>query len=182
MDLIYWTCVLLILAIALSFYLLITDCNKRSPKLKCSFSYSVFLGQYHNIIQLLLKSNDTFYGTVGLILIYDIPINAFVVTYLTKYSVSQAQRILLMLIVSLQLISILMLLATPVQVNKKVMISTKHFQTTLFHMDNQNVRLKWKYLTQLEFSHFKPQVGYTLTPYGTVSFSLIIEVCIQTIV
>ena len=108
---------LLVLTLAFSFYLLITDCIKLSPKLNCISCYSVFLGQYHSVIQLLLKSNDMFYRTIGLILIYDIPINAFVVTYLTKFSVSEAQRILLMLIVSLQLTSILMLLATPVQVN-----------------------------------------------------------------
>ena len=173
---------LIIPTMALSFCLLIADCIKLSPNVKCSFSYSFFLEKYHNVIHLLLKSNDTFFENIGLVLIYDIPINAFVVTYLTNFSVSEAQRILLMLIVWLQLIGILLLLAGPVISNKKVMGSTKHFQTVLSHMDNENGRLKWKYLTQLEFTHFKPQVGYTLTPYGAITFSLIIEVCIQTIV
>ena len=168
---------LIIPTMAMNFYLLITDCNKRSTKSKCNFCYSVFLGQ------LLLKSNDImFYGTVGVMLAYYFPVNSFVVTYLTKFSVSQAQRILLMLIAILQLIGILVLLAIPIQVNKQMVTISKRLQTTLFCMDKQNFRLKWKYLSQLEFIQSRPQIGYTLTPYGAITFSLIIEVCIQTIV
>ena len=174
---------LIIPTMAMNFYLLITDCNKRSTKSKCNFCYSVFLGQYHNVIQLLLKSNDImFYGTVGVMLAYYFPVNSFVVTYLTKFSVSQAQRILLMLIAILQLIGILVLLAIPIQVNKKMVTISKRLQTTLFCMDKQNFRLKWKYLSQLEFIQSRPQIGYTLPPYGAITFGLIIEVCIQTIV
>ena len=167
---------LIIPTMALTFYLLIIDCNKRSIKSQYSICYSFFLGQYYNVIQLLLKSNDSIiYGIIGIVLVYNLPIHAYIATYLTTFSIMGTRKALFLIILLIQTFGFIFLLSLPAIVNKNVVSIRKSFEAFLQCM-GQNVRIKWKYLTYMEFLQSKPQVGYTLFPYGAITFKLIIEV------
>ena len=173
-----YTITLIIPTMALSFILLIKDCNQSSFKAKQRFSYVNSFRNYHRVFQLLLQSNDIMiYGIIGCVLIYNIPIHAYMVTYMTTFNISKTQKVLFLLILAIQTSGFIFLLSIPATVNKKVSVIRDRFEKTLLVIPDQDVRLKWKYLTCLEFLDTKPQVGYTLFPYGAITFNLIIQVC-----
>lgn len=168
---------LIIPTMGLSFIFLIKDCSKISSQIKNRFLNIFLLRQYYRVFKLLLKSNDIMiYGTIGIVLIYNIPIHSTLVTYITTFSVPETREFLFLLILLIQTCGFIILLFVPATVNKRVLDISKRLEKTFFGMDKQDVKLKWKYLIQLEFLQSKPQVGYTLLPYGAITFKLAIEV------
>lgn len=168
---------LIIPTISICFMLAIQQWRKN-----CSQSrkeYWTFWKQHVAIIQMFLKSNDIIiYGSINIVLLFNVPINSYLVTYMTFFSIPNAQKFIFLAIITIHLTGFIFFLSILAMVNRMVANSRKCLERILFCIAAQNIRIKWKYLTYCEFLRSRPNIGYTLFPFGTITYKLIIEVWI----
>ena len=125
----------------------------------------------------IMKSDDWFISSyIAVMLGINIPINAFLMTFLGTSSVKGIAKMAIVLIINMQVFGFVTLLSFPAKVNQTVRKSVRDFRILLLHISSKNAWLKWKYLNYMETLSSPRQIGYHLISFGTISFSLMIEV------
>ena len=177
---IIWTGSTTIPVMSVCFILMLREWKQKKPSNRNYVQQIVFWKKHICFTRWIMKSDDWFISRYIVIMLgINIPINAFLVTFLGTSSVKSVAKITFVIIICLQLIGFISLLSFPAKVNRTVENSIKDLNYAKFGISQQNFLLKWKYLNYMEALTSKRKIGYHLFSCGTITFSIMFEVNLQ---
>ena len=159
------------------FILMLKEWKQKKPSNRNYVQQIMFWKTHTKFIRFIMKSDDWFVSSfISVMLGINIPINAFLMTYMRTSSIDNIMKPAFVIIICMQLFGFLILLSYPAKVNKAVNKSAKNLNDVHLSIARHNVWLKWKYLSSIETLTSKRQIGYHLFSHGAITFSLMTEV------
>ena len=175
-----WAGTITIPVMSVCFILMLKEWKRKKPSSRNYVQQIIFWKKHVRFTIRIMKSDDWFISSyIAVMLGINIPINAFLVTFLGTSSVESVVKMIFVIIICLQLFGFFILLSFPAKVNRTVENSIKDLNYAKFGISQQNFLLKWKYLNYMEALTSKRKIGYHLFSCGTITFSIMFEVNLQ---